>query len=88
MDLASKKPKTSRAGKKITSEAGPSMPPPPPITREVSAAAAALPVMPSLPTTCPEVKENEEGGFDKFVVPDLNVAFVESNKEGPSKMMD
>lgn len=83
MDLASKKPKTGRAEKKITSEAGPSMVRP--ITREVS---AALPVMPSLPTTCPEVKENEEGGFDKFVLPDLNVAFVESNKEGPSKMMD
>ncbi|KAL8123076.1 uncharacterized protein LOC141717478 [Apium graveolens] len=88
VDLASKKPKTSRAGKKITSEAGPSMPPPPPITREVSAAAAALPVMPSLPTTVPEVKANVEGGSNKFVVPDLNVALVESNKEGPSEMMN
>lgn len=85
MDLASQKPKTGRAGKKVTiSEAGPSMVPPP-ITREVS---AALPVMPSLPSTFPEVKANVEGGSDKFVIPDLNVALVESNKEGPSEMMN
>lgn len=80
LDLASQKPKTDRTGKKITiSEPCPSMLPP--ITREDSAAA------PSMPTRCPEVK-TVEGGFDKFVIPDLNVAFEESNNKGPSEMMD
>ncbi|KAK1358175.1 Homeobox protein GBX-1 [Heracleum sosnowskyi] len=83
LDLASQKPNTARTPKKKTiSKACQSMVPP--ITREDS---AALPVMPSSPTRCPEVKTQVEGGSDKFVIPDLNVAFVESNNAGPSEMM-
>lgn len=61
------------------------MVPVPPISQDVS---AALPVMSSPPTRCPEVKNPVEGGCDKFVIPDLNVAFVESNNAGPSEMME
>lgn len=84
MDLASQKPNTDWFVKKITiPESCPSVVPS--ITGEGS---TALPVLSSSTKRLAEVKTKIEGGLEKFVIPDLNVAFVESNDEGPSVMME